>query len=162
MTNDIKHQNESNLETMAKMPDNLIDLTVTSPPYDNLRTCEKDSLTCGEFEDIVKELWRITKDGGVKKAWEEKIKEKEITSPSNVNLEKEETGEIEMTKQDAIEAMKAGAKLTHQSFMQHEWITMEGNRTIITEKGYAIRDKEFWAYRTGEYFETGWFIWGAS
>ena len=67
-----------------------------------------------------------------------------------------------MTKQEAIEAMKAGAKLTHPSFMQHEWITMEGNRTIITEEGYAISDKEFWAYRTGEYFETGWFIWGVS
>ena len=67
-----------------------------------------------------------------------------------------------MTKQEAIEAMKAGAKLTHPSFMQHEWITMEGSRTVITEEGYAISDKEFWAYRTGEYFETGWFIWGAS
>ena len=66
-----------------------------------------------------------------------------------------------MTKQGAIKAMKAGAKLKHPSFMQHEWITMEGNRTIITEEGYAISDKEFWGYRTGEYFETGWFIWGA-
>lgn len=26
------------LELMNKMPDNTIDLTVTSPPYDNLRT----------------------------------------------------------------------------------------------------------------------------
>jgi len=32
-----KNYNESNLETMAKMPDNFIDLTVTSPPYDDLR-----------------------------------------------------------------------------------------------------------------------------
>ncbi len=32
-----KIYNESNLETMAKMPDNFIDLTVTSPPY-NMRT----------------------------------------------------------------------------------------------------------------------------
>ena len=29
--------NESNLETMARMPDNFIDLTITSPPYDGLR-----------------------------------------------------------------------------------------------------------------------------
>ena len=29
---------ESNLDTMARMQDNFIDLTVTSPPYDNLRT----------------------------------------------------------------------------------------------------------------------------
>ena len=26
------------LDLMNKMPDNVIDLTVTSPPYDNLRT----------------------------------------------------------------------------------------------------------------------------
>ena len=57
-----KNYNESNLETMAKMPDNFIDLTVTSPPYDNLRTYNGYSFS---FEDIAKELFRITKQGGV-------------------------------------------------------------------------------------------------
>ena len=57
-----KNYNESNLETMAKMPDNFIDLTVTSPPYDNLRTYNGYSFP---FEDIAKELFRITKQGGV-------------------------------------------------------------------------------------------------
>jgi DNA modification methylase len=28
-----KNNNESNLETMARMPDNFIDIAVTSPPY---------------------------------------------------------------------------------------------------------------------------------
>ena len=32
-----KIYNESNLDTMKRMPDNFVDLTVTSPPYDNLR-----------------------------------------------------------------------------------------------------------------------------
>jgi len=54
--------NESNLDTMAKMPDNFIDLTVTSPPYDNLRTYNGYSF---DFENIAKELYRVTKDGGV-------------------------------------------------------------------------------------------------
>ena len=54
--------NENNLETMAKMPDNFIDLTVTSPPYDNLR--HYDGYTF-EFEKVAKELYRITKQGGV-------------------------------------------------------------------------------------------------
>ena len=53
---------ESNLETMAKMPDNFIDLTVTSPPYDGLRTYNGYSFP---FEDIAKELYRVTKQGGV-------------------------------------------------------------------------------------------------
>ena len=30
--------NESNLDTMKRMPDNFVDLTVTSPHYDGLRT----------------------------------------------------------------------------------------------------------------------------
>lgn len=57
-----KIYNENCLETMAKMPDNFIDLTVTSPPYDNLRTYNGYSFP---FEDIAKELYRVTKQGGV-------------------------------------------------------------------------------------------------
>lgn len=57
-----KNYNESNLETMAKMPDNFIDLTVTSPPYDDLRTYNGYSF---DFENIAKELFRVTKQGGV-------------------------------------------------------------------------------------------------
>jgi site-specific DNA-methyltransferase (adenine-specific) len=57
-----KNYNESNLETMAKIPDCFVDLTVTSPPYDGLRTYNGYSFP---FEDIAKELFRITKDGGV-------------------------------------------------------------------------------------------------
>jgi len=50
------------LEVMKKLPDNCIDLTVTSPPYDNLRDYSGYSF---DFEGIAKELFRITKDGGV-------------------------------------------------------------------------------------------------
>ena len=53
---------ENCLETMAKMPDAFIDLTVTSPPYDNLRTYNGYDF---HFEPIAKELFRITKKGGV-------------------------------------------------------------------------------------------------
>lgn len=51
-----------NVEVMRQMPDNCIDLTVTSPPYDNLRTYNGFSFN---FEEVAKELYRITKDGGV-------------------------------------------------------------------------------------------------
>lgn len=57
-----KIYNENCLETMAKMPDCFIDLTVTSPPYDNIRNYNGYSF---EFEKIAKELFRITKQGGV-------------------------------------------------------------------------------------------------
>lgn len=47
---------------MAKMPDNFIDLVVTSPPYDDLRTYNGYSF---DFEAAAKELYRVVKDGGV-------------------------------------------------------------------------------------------------
>lgn len=50
------------VEIMKKMPDNSVDLTVTSPPYDDLRTYNGYSF---DFENTAKELYRITKDGGV-------------------------------------------------------------------------------------------------
>ena len=49
-------------ELMKKLPDNFIDLTVTSPPYDNLRDYKGYSF---DFETIAKELYRVTKEGGV-------------------------------------------------------------------------------------------------
>lgn len=57
-----KIYNEDCLETMKKMPDNFIDLTVTSPPYDNLRDYNGYSFN---FESVAKELFRVTKNGGV-------------------------------------------------------------------------------------------------
>jgi len=54
--------NESNLDTMKRMSDNFVDLTVTSPPYDGLRTYNGYSFP---FENIAKELFRVTKEGGV-------------------------------------------------------------------------------------------------
>lgn len=51
-----------NVEVMRQMPDKCIDLTVTSPPYDNLRTYNGFSFN---FEEVAQELYRITKDGGV-------------------------------------------------------------------------------------------------
>ncbi len=50
------------IELMKQMPDNFIDLTVTSPPYDDLR--DYNGYTFG-FENIAKELFRVTKKGGV-------------------------------------------------------------------------------------------------
>jgi site-specific DNA-methyltransferase (adenine-specific) len=50
------------IEVMKTFPDNSIDLTVTSPPYDNLRDYKGYTFN---FEEIAKELFRITKDSGV-------------------------------------------------------------------------------------------------
>lgn len=55
------------LELMKNIPENSIDLTVTSPPYDNLRTYNGNiaQWNFDKFKDIAKELYRVTADGGV-------------------------------------------------------------------------------------------------
>lgn len=50
------------LEVMKAIPDGSVDLTVTSPPYDNLRTYNGYTF---DFEGIARELYRVTKPGGV-------------------------------------------------------------------------------------------------
>lgn len=49
-------------EVMKQIDDNSVDLTVTSPPYDNLRTYNGYVFN---FEAIAQQLWRVTKPGGV-------------------------------------------------------------------------------------------------
>ena len=50
------------VEGLKLIEPNSIDLTVTSPPYDNLRTYNG---YCFDFESVAKELYRVTKLGGV-------------------------------------------------------------------------------------------------
>ena len=57
-----KNYNESNLVTLNKTPDNTIDLTITSPPYDDLRAYNGFEL---DWQNLIRELYRTTKQGGV-------------------------------------------------------------------------------------------------
>ena len=57
-----KIYNGDSIELMKELEDNTIDLTVTSPPYDNLRDYNGYKF---DFEGIARELFRVTKDGGV-------------------------------------------------------------------------------------------------
>lgn len=50
------------IEGMRMIPDNSVDLTVTSPPYDNLRDYNGYSF---DFENTAKEIYRVTKEGGI-------------------------------------------------------------------------------------------------
>ncbi len=55
------------LELMKDIPDKSVDLTVTSPPYDNLRSYNgnNDKWNVSVWKSVITELFRITKDGGV-------------------------------------------------------------------------------------------------
>jgi len=54
--------NSECIEVMKELPDNSIDLTITSPPYDNLRDYKGYTF---DFKGIAEQLFRITKEGGV-------------------------------------------------------------------------------------------------
>jgi DNA modification methylase len=66
--------NEDCLDTMRKMPDNYVDLILTSPPYDNMRSYGgnknyhqrlNETGFSFDFEGIAKEMTRVLKPGGV-------------------------------------------------------------------------------------------------
>jgi len=55
------------LERMKEIPNGSVDLTVTSPPYDNLRTYNGNNDQWGAhvWKAVLADLYRVTKDGGV-------------------------------------------------------------------------------------------------
>lgn len=68
--NEILHGNS--VELMKNIESNSVDLTVTSPPYDGLRSYKGkiteqkfDEFFSFPFVDMANELYRITKDGGI-------------------------------------------------------------------------------------------------
>lgn len=73
MVNHNQLYNEDCLLTMEKMEDNSVDLTLTSPPYDDLRTYNEHvggnktefNGYSFPFENIARELFRVTKKGGI-------------------------------------------------------------------------------------------------
>lgn len=56
-----------NCDVLGTLPRECIDLVVTSPPYDDLRTYEsgKPMSELWDFERLANELWRVIKPGGV-------------------------------------------------------------------------------------------------
>ena len=52
----------NNVDIVSQWPNGCIDLTVTSPPYDNLRNYKGYTF---DFEGVAQQLYRITKPGGV-------------------------------------------------------------------------------------------------
>lgn len=50
------------VDLMKQLPDNSVDMCITSPPYDNLRTYKGFSFP---FDEIANELYRIIKTGGI-------------------------------------------------------------------------------------------------
>lgn len=62
-----------------------------------------------------------------------------------------------MTKSEAIQALKDGKKVRHGYFSKDEWVKQTGNRFEF-EDGVICDPMEFWHYRQGDGWKTGWEI----
>lgn len=60
-----------------------------------------------------------------------------------------------MTKDEAILQMKLGKKMTHSTFTDREFITIENNM-IVDECGYCFDIDDFFYYRQDDIFNSGW------
>lgn len=64
-----------------------------------------------------------------------------------------------MTKQEAIEAMKKGEKVTHRYFTSDEWVKTNQDATLyILEDGVECSPLEFWMWRTDIAWNSDWEI----
>lgn len=59
-----------------------------------------------------------------------------------------------MTKDEAIEAMKRGEKVTHEYFCSNEWMTIKDGQMVF-EDGIYCDPKYFWLDRRGEGWQQG-------
>jgi hypothetical protein len=63
-----------------------------------------------------------------------------------------------MTKQEAVEAIEAGEKVSHRFFTDEEYITKGKDGCYVFENGYEFLPFVFWSDRNTEEWGDGWAI----
>lgn len=61
-----------------------------------------------------------------------------------------------MTKDEAIQWMRLGAKCEHRYFSTGEWVSIDEIGMYVLEDGMRCTPEEFWRYRTEEYWCNDW------
>lgn len=70
---------------------------------------------------------------------------------------KTETKVNDLTRDEVKEALSKGKKLTHIYFTDFKWIIMMGD-LILFEDGQTQSSEEFWKFKTGKTWDSGWNI----
>jgi len=121
------------LEEMRRFSDGSVDLTVTSPPYDNLRTYNGNIKQWNEekWKNIIVELFRVTKQGGVV-----------VWIVGDATIKGSETG---TSFKQALFAMECG-------FLQDTMIWNKGNFTAVgaLKTSYAPVFDYMFVWKKGE------------
>ena len=68
---------------------------------------------------------------------------------------------IVMSKEEAIQAMKEGKKVTHRFFSSDEWMTIE-NGFLLLEDGVRISLEDFFNFRSDSLWDNGYELYNPS
>jgi len=74
----------------------------------------------------------------------------------------EQQTQQELTLEDALQALRSGAKVSHRFFGIDEYMFLPDikNANIIQfEDGVKCFSSDFFKYRSGEEWKNGWYIW---
>ena len=112
-------------DMMSRLPDGCIDLTVTSPPYDNLRDYNGFTL---DWQAVIKQLYRVTKTGGVV-VW--------VVADQTVNGS--ETG---TSFRQALWAIECGFRL-------HDTMIYQSDRQPLNDNRYEPKFEYMFIWRKG-------------
>lgn len=141
------------LEGLKLIDDNCIDLTVTSPPYDDLRKYNNNF----DFKNIAKQLFRVTKEGGVI-VWVVADKTKNGSESGTSFKQALYFKDIGFNLHDTMIYMSDKPPLTHNRYEQkfeYMFVFSKGKpktfNPIMEECKYAGSDKKARTFRhTGE------------
>lgn len=129
-------------EVLAGFPDACIDLTVTSPPYDGLRAYKGYAF---DFEAIARQLYRVTKPGGVA-VWVVGDETKDGSESGTSFRQALGFMEIGFKLHDTMIYRRAAPPLTHRRYEQEfEYMFVLSRGTLKTFNpilvGKSYRDK---------------------
>jgi site-specific DNA-methyltransferase (adenine-specific) len=117
--------NDDAEKALKNLPPNSVDVTVTSPPYDDIRDYKGYNLSDSALYNIIRELFRVTKSGGVV-VW--------VVGDSTINGS--ETG---TSFRQAMKFMEVGFKL-------HDTMIYEKNTSSFPAKRTGNRYTQIFEY----------------
>jgi len=117
--------NEDSEKALKNLPPNCIDLTVTSPPYDDIRDYKGYNFSDSALDSIIRELFRVTKLGGVV-VW--------VVGDATINGSESGT-----SFRQALKFMEAGFKL-------HDTMIYEKNTSSFPAKRTGNRYTQIFEY----------------
>jgi hypothetical protein len=69
-----------------------------------------------------------------------------------------ESGSRNMTKEQALQALREGKKVTHRLFAYNEWMKLVAGDTIVFEDGVHLSISDFFHHRNEKEWSDGYYL----